>query len=259
MPVAVSRHATGTGGSSGAASAHTPAATSAADTSSMRWKRVCSARRDVASVDAIQASAAAIAADSRGDAAISTAAAGTSAANNTAEHHSVRTRWLSSTRARNCSGKHENSATADSASGASMFTDPSVDDANQTGTRKNSTLRNRLTDTVAAALRSRLRQRACGSSGRASGSQAPSPAASTHATTRNASALGANVTVWRAKICDTIPSASAMSGVQRLSCARQSTRAGGAGAVGSTGSATVTAGCLPAGRRPSTVAALLRC
>ena len=76
-----------------------------------------------------------------------------------------------------------------------MLTAPSVDDANQTGTRKKRTLRNRPTVTVAAALRSKLRQRACGSPGCASGSHAPRPAASAHATTSNATALGANATV----------------------------------------------------------------
>ena len=73
-----------------------------------------------------------------------------------------------------------------------------LDDANQIGTRKNTTLRNRPTVTVAAARRRKLRQGACGSSGFASGSHWPSTAASAHATTSSATALGAKAMVWRA-------------------------------------------------------------
>jgi hypothetical protein len=76
-----------------------------------------------------------------------------------------------------------------------MLIDPSVDDPNQMGTRKNSTFRNIPTVTVAAALRRKLRQRACVSSGFGSGSHSPMHAASAHATTSSATALGAKATV----------------------------------------------------------------
>ena len=67
--------------------------------------RVVSGVRDVARLDASHATPAASAADSRGDAEVSTAAAGTSATNRTDEQYSVRMRGCSSIRWRNRFGK----------------------------------------------------------------------------------------------------------------------------------------------------------
>ena len=85
VPIADSVQATGTGGNTGAASAQTSAATSVPAPSSIRPTRVVSGVRDVARLDASHATPAANAADSRGEAPISTAAAGTSATNKTDE------------------------------------------------------------------------------------------------------------------------------------------------------------------------------
>src|SRR5262249_51117303 len=90
VPNALARQATGTGGSSGAALAASRAATAADPASSTRPRFVSSARREVTRLETSHASAAASAAEIRGDAEVSTAAAGTSATNSTAEHHSVR-------------------------------------------------------------------------------------------------------------------------------------------------------------------------
>ena len=117
--------------------------------------------------------------------------------------------------------------------------DPSVDEPNQIGTRKNSTFRNRPTVTVAAALRRKLRQRACGSSGFASGSHSPRPAASAQATTRSATAFGANAIVCFAYSWDRMPRPSAIAGASCSRTRRQGTRAshtrsGVAGGAGGT-------------------------
>ena len=106
-----------------------------------------------------------------------------------------------------------------------MLAAPSVDDANQIGTRKKRTLRNRPTVTSAAALRRKLRQRACGSSGCASGSHSPRPAASAHPTTSSATALGANAIVCFAYSCDRIPRPSAIPGARPSITLRHGTRA----------------------------------
>src|SRR6266498_4049454 len=106
-----------------------------------------------------------------------------------------------------------------------MLAAPSVDDANQIGTRKKRTFRNRPTVTSAAALRRKLRQRACGSSGCAFGSHSPRPAASAHATASSATALGANAIVCFAYSCDRIPRPSAIPGAIPSSTLRQGTRA----------------------------------
>ena len=104
-----------------------------------------------------------------------------------------------------------------------MLIDPSVDDANQIGTRKNRTLRNIPTVTVAAALRRKVRQRGCVSSGRGSGSHSPTTAASAHATTSSATALGAKAIVCFEYICDRMPRKSAIAGASRSSSLRRST------------------------------------